>query len=98
MARRFGIDLLERVSSTLALTGVAGWVADERLISITQEQGWRFALFVAFLSLVKGIVARLVFERDSASLAPLEARATPRASDPLDERDRSPDEPTRYDY
>jgi len=88
--RRYGLDLLERVLATGALTGLGEWIADERLISITQTQGWRFALFLAFLSLVKGVVARTIFERDSASLAPLGRRPAPREDElaPRDEGTR----------
>jgi hypothetical protein len=68
-------DLAERIASTFVVAFLGtlvtgGWfdVAHVRDVSALQAAG--LAAIAAVLSLVKGIVARFVSERDTASLAP----------------------------
>lgn len=68
-------DLAERIGSTFVVTFLGtlvtgGWfdVAHVRDVSALQAAG--LAGIAAVLSFVKGLVARFVADRDSASLAP----------------------------
>jgi len=68
-------DLVERVASTFVITFLGtlvtgGWfdIAHIRDTSALQAAG--LAAIAAVLSLIKGLVAKFVANRDSASLAP----------------------------
>lgn len=72
---RYVLDLLERIASTFVVAFLGtlvtgGWfdVANIRDVSALQAAG--LSAIAAVLSLVKGLVARFVDNRNSASLAP----------------------------
>lgn len=72
---RYALDLAERIGSTFAVAFLGtlvtgGWfdVAHIRDVSALQAAG--LAGIASVLSLVKGVAARWVSNRDSASLAP----------------------------
>ncbi len=74
-AGRYALDLTERVLATfvmafLAALIAANWfdVAHIRDVSVVQDAA--YSGIAAVLSLVKGLVAKLVADKGSASLAP----------------------------
>jgi hypothetical protein len=74
-AGRYALDLFERVASTFVVTflGVlvsGGWFDVDQIRDLGAVKAAALAGVAAVLSLIKGLVARFVADRSSASLAP----------------------------
>jgi Putative lactococcus lactis phage r1t holin len=74
-AGRYALDLFERVASTFVITflGVlvsGGWFDVAQIRDLGAVKAAALAGVAAMLSLIKGLIAKFVANRSSASLAP----------------------------